>query len=84
MRFDVLNFGSEERRTPPEPVTGDSALRWGEERVRWLREEGTPAQNDPVRKSGIKRVSCMYRLPYWRVSPPTIMLSVMSYMVRKY
>ena len=68
MRIDTVNFGSEEHRLAPEPISGHSALRWGEERTRWLREEGAPAQNDPVRKSGIKRVSCLFRLPYWKVS----------------
>ena len=67
MRFDTENFEDSEMRFAPMPVTGEQALAHGEERVRWLREEGAPAQNDPVRRHGIKRVTSLFRLPYWKV-----------------
>lgn len=67
MRQDVATFGSVEERMPPSPVSGATALRLGSERERWQREEGTPIQSDPVRSSGVKRVFCFNRLPYWQV-----------------
>ena len=67
MRFDVEQFGEVEDRVAPTPVTGNTALAFGIERMRWLREEGTPAEQDPVRRNGIKRVSGLFRLPYWKV-----------------
>ena len=68
MRADVRNFGTVERDTAPQPATGAHVLEWGRERERWLAEEGRPSQNDPVRRHGIKRVTGLYRLPYWQVS----------------
>ena len=63
-RSDSLNFREEEHGVAPTPVTGAEALQRGEDRVRWIREYGRPAQNDPVRRHGIKQVSSLYRLPY--------------------
>ena len=67
MRSDIATFGSVELRTAPPPVSGATSLALGRERERWLREEGAPVHNDPVRRNGIKRVSCLFRLPYWQV-----------------
>ena len=67
LRFDTENFREVEDRVAPVPVSGATALANGQERLRWLREEGTPTQNDPVRRNGIKRVSSLFRLPYWKV-----------------
>ena len=67
MRFDAQSFGSVERGRAPDPPTGTQVLNWGRERERWLVEEGRPGQNDPVRRHGIKRVSGLFRLPYWQV-----------------
>lgn len=66
LRFDTQNFREIEDRVAPVPVTGADALAYGQERLRWLREEGTPADRDPVRRNGIKRVSALFRLPYWK------------------
>ena len=68
MRTDEINFGEVELRNAPVPVSGQEAKANAEERVRWLREEGTPKESDPVRKQGMKRVSDLFRLPYWEVS----------------
>ena len=67
MRFDTVNFKEVEERVAPVPVSGSTALANGQERLRWLRDEGTPAEHDPVRRNGIKRVTSLFRLPYWKV-----------------
>ena len=42
MRFDVANFGFEEHRTAPEPVNGERAPRWREERARFVKGRRDP------------------------------------------
>ena len=69
LRFDIQNFSSIEDRVAPVPVTGAETLAYGQQRLRWLRDFGTPADQDPVRRNGIKRaLSALFRLPYWKVS----------------
>ena len=67
MRLDSDNFGTIENCFAPPPVSRETALRLGLEMESWLRDYGTPQQDDPVRKSGIKRNPCFYCLPYWKV-----------------
>ena len=67
MRMDESSFGTVEVRLAPEPVSGETVLRCGLEKEQWLRDVGGPQQDDLVRSNGIKRVSCLYRLPYWKV-----------------
>ena len=68
LRFDTENFGVVEERFAPIPVSGAMALAHGQERVRWLQEEGRLAQADPIRRNEIKHVLALFKLPYWKVS----------------
>ena len=74
LRSDSVNFTNPEHRPPPQLVTGEQFLQWGREREQWLRDYGAPSRNDPVRKYGIKRVSALYQLPYWKVHRPITVL----------
>ena len=66
---ESLGFdGKEERETCPVRVTGEDILRWGAVREAWQEDGGTPQHADPARQYGIKKVSGLYRLWYWRVS----------------
>ena len=67
LRSDVVNFGDYEPRVAPTSVTGHVALANGMDRIRWLRQGGGPRHSDPVRRLGMKRVSSLFRLPYWQV-----------------
>lgn len=67
LRGDTTNFQDAEFRVAPVPVSGEEAMLRGLERVRWTREHGHPKQDDPVRRYGIKRVSSLFKLPYWKV-----------------
>ena len=57
-------------RQEPAVVTGDNIVRWGNLREAWKRDGSMPAAADPARTYGIKRVSTLYQLPYWRVRFP--------------
>jgi hypothetical protein len=61
--------GKEEFRCPPDLVSGEDVLCWGQVREAWKEDGGAPAGSDPVRQYGIKKVSELYQLPYWMVSP---------------
>ena len=50
-------------------MTGEETARYGMERKEFLRKGGHHnGKNDPVHKYGVKRRSCLYGLPYWKVS----------------
>ena len=52
-------------------MTGREVRQYAEERQRWLDEGGRPnSDNDPVKRHGVKRLSSLYRLPYWEVFDP--------------
>jgi hypothetical protein len=66
---ESLGFdGKEEWEACPLRVTGEDTLRWGAVREAWKEDGGTPQHADPTRQYGIKKVSGLYRLWYWRVS----------------
>ena len=59
--------GVAEHGERPASVTAQQILGWAAERDNWLRD-GTGVQaSDPVRRTGIKRRSLLYELPYWEV-----------------
>ena len=60
--------GRVEERPPPTIVTAAQTMLWAEERERWLRAGGAPARDDPALRTGVKRLSILFRLPYWKVS----------------
>ena len=61
--------GNAERRGPPRRPSGVDILRMAEEREIYpasgSREDG---DDDPVKMNGVKRVSILFKLPYWAVS----------------
>lgn len=69
MRQDNIHFrGGVDHNVCPPLVTGIEVMTWGAERETFLKNGGVPKSvGDPVHKHGIKRVSILYRLPYWKV-----------------
>ena len=59
--------GLAERRGPPAKITAEEVLRWGRLRQGLVHLGASPASSDPARESGIKRISALYELPYWKV-----------------
>ena len=59
--------GVAETRGPPPKVTAAEVIRWGQLRESWVSLGATPASEDPARRFGIKRVSSLFNLPYWKV-----------------
>ena len=52
--------------------TGAEVLQCAQEREHWLNNGGqSGAPGDPVRTTGVKRKSILFRLPYWEVPHPT-------------
>jgi hypothetical protein len=60
--------GTVEERQAPTNVTAAQTMTWAEERGRWLAAGGAPAREDPAHRTGVKRLSILFRLPYWKVS----------------
>ena len=56
-----------ERRGPPLKMTAEEVVRWGQLRESWVELGAGPAASDPARESGIKRLSALFQLPYWKV-----------------
>lgn len=69
MRYDCEHFrGGVDHNPPPPLITGAEVIEWGAEREAFLKDGGTRnSPNDPVHRHGIKRVSVLFRLPYWKV-----------------
>ena len=63
---DAFDGFPEYGRTPPS-VTATQILEWARERDNWLQDERRVQAADPVRRTGIKRRSLLYDLPYWEV-----------------
>jgi hypothetical protein len=67
-RGDSVHFGSEERAVDIGRLSGEDVLRFAAMRDAWLRAGNTAlSDGDPVHRTGIKRLSAMYKLPYWKV-----------------
>ena len=55
--------------TVPEPLTGNQTIRRGAQSEAYLDGGGTEKDDEfPAKEHGVKRVSALYQLPYWRVS----------------
>ena len=69
MRANIEDFrGRVETRTAPPRVTGSEVVAFAESRQRFLDDGGVLGSlADPVRQTGIKRLSILFRLPYWEV-----------------
>ena len=74
LRSNTRDFhGAPEFRTAPPRVTGEEVIAYAEHRQRWLDGGGQPgAPGDPVRTTGVKRRSILFRLPYWEVTVLTL------------
>jgi hypothetical protein len=62
--------GSKELRPPPVVLTGRNIVRFARKQELWLK--ASPANRlesteDPVHETGVKRLSILYKLPYWQV-----------------
>ena len=56
-----------------EPLTGNQTIRRGRESEAYLDAGGMERDAEfPAKMHGVKRVSALYQLPYWRVSFPNI------------
>ncbi len=66
------NFdGQTDMRPPPRRMSGREHLRYANEREKWTRADRTNEGGqtpDPVHEHGVKRRSCLFDLPYWKVS----------------
>ena len=71
MRLNARDFrGRQELRTAAPRVTGAETLLYANQRQQWLDNGGVAgAPGDPVRETGVKRRSILFRLPYWEVRP---------------
>ena len=59
--------GVAEHRCPIRRVSSADILHWGQLRESWIQVGGAPAHSDPARQFGIKRVSALFELDYWKV-----------------
>jgi hypothetical protein len=72
MRDDVASFGNTERAVHAGHLSGEDFMRFAAMRQTWLSEGNTPlAKGDPVHRYGVKRLSVLYTLPYWKVGFPS-------------
>lgn len=61
------NEANDEIEEPP--LTGNQTIRRGRDSEAYIDGGGTEADNEfPAKEHGVKRVSALYQLPYWRVS----------------
>lgn len=66
-RFD----GQVDLRPPSRRMSGQEKLCFAEGREEWMkkpRENEAEQMADLVHKHGVKRRTCLYDLPYWKVS----------------
>ena len=52
----------------PVYVNAEQILEWAAVRENWLKDDRRVQAADPVRRTGIKRRSLLYDLPYWKVN----------------
>ena len=60
--------GRAESRDPPPKMCPHDIIRYGRLREDWLSVGSGPASSDPARAFGVKRVSALFDLPYWKVT----------------
>lgn len=84
-RTNTAVFASRvENGLAPTRPSADEAEAWGNIRERWQRSGASLAHVDPARVHGIKRVSSLMSLPYWKVQAisPFITLYLPLYPLR--
>ncbi|CAM6122643.1 unnamed protein product [Calypogeia fissa] len=59
--------GTVETRPPPPRMSSADRQQWGKDAAAWLSEPGASVEDEdcPTRIHGVKRVTCLYKLPYW-------------------
>ena len=68
---DAAFDGEPNHELESEPLTGNQTIRRGRESEAYLDGGGTEKDEGfPAKVHGVKRVSALYQLPYWRVSHP--------------
>ena len=61
--------GEASHETAAEPLTGNQTIRYGRQSEAYIDGGGTEKDDEfPAKEHGVKRVSALYQLPYWRVS----------------
>ena len=67
-RTDMRFNGLEENGCSCSRMTGNDVLQFAEEREAYIASGGrADGPADPVRRHGVKRISALYSLPYWKV-----------------
>jgi hypothetical protein len=65
---DLATFdGVQEMGPPPPKVTIADIFKEAELKTQWLVGGGRPTKENPTEKIGIKRVSILFELKYWKV-----------------
>ena len=68
-REDMRFNGLQEKGVSNSRMTGEDVLQFAQERNSYLASGGrAESPDDPVRKHGVKRLSILFSLPYWKVS----------------
>ena len=66
---DAAFDNQSEHETEEEPLSGNQTIRRGSESEAYIHAGGTEKDEEfPAKEHGVKRVSALYQLPYWRVS----------------
>lgn len=64
--------GLTENKGNPTRMSGEDTIYHGRMRETFVANGGAPAREDPARVYGINRVSALFRLSYWQVSPSSV------------
>jgi hypothetical protein len=61
--------GNNESRPAPQRPSNKQRQKWGEATVKYLERPGAKAEDQdcPAKTHGVKRVPCLFKLPYWEV-----------------
>ena len=75
-RGDYAAFdGKAENRGPPPPLMPNDVIQWGRESEQFVDQGGNQRDRaNPAKRHGLKRVSALFQLPYWRVRTPKLSL----------
>ena len=70
--------GEASHETMAEPLTRNQTIRRGYQSQAYIDGGGTEKDDEfPAKEHGVKRVSALYQLPYWRVSKQSLLLIVL-------
>ena len=70
--------------TVAEPLTGNQTIRRGYQSEAYIDGGGTEKDDEfPAKEHGVKRVSVLYQLPYWRVSIAILFLFILLIFIER-